>query len=623
VSWIFIVLLATATPPRIQQEIVVTAERSAVPQNELTTATTVITRKDVEALPASNAAEVLALVPGLTMFGGSSSIPATPAMRGFYGAGENDYARLLVDGAPLADAESNVAPWQQLHANDIERIEVVRGLASPVYGDAAFGGIVQIFTRTRAPGEWTAMLTGGSDATVEGSAGAWTRIASGDLSILGDWRQTGGDRPHSASTQGGARLRWRRDVANALLTLSASARTHDRDDPGPLPLGRLGERDSDALFASDRDDHDRRQLAGSFDAKRWRASVHVTSKSGDATRTILVLPPLFADTASRSLDSGEAGASLQVHGASWHGGIDLARQHFDATWSDGAPLARTDTHRNLAAAHATARVQLRPRMTIVAGARYDHLDAGLSRGQRAFSPRAGVAMQSVDGATSVYAAASHGFTAPTLEQLYDSRPLRLFGDSFTLANPDLEPQRARGVDAGIAHQTRFGSVTLDAYFLRVRDEIDFDASTFRYANLARSEHRGLELLLQPRHAYVPRVTYAWTRVTNGDTRAQLKNIPRHSATVMLPLHGVVTLLYAWNSGRFFDDAEQVAAPDTHALSLRAQKQFGRTRVFVDVLNATDSRNAAVGYALPDLNGGLSPYAYPDQRRTVRVSVSVH
>lgn len=610
-------LLAAVTPPRVQQEIVVTAERSAVPRNELTAATTVITRADVEALPASNAAEVLALVPGVTMFGGSSSVPATLTMRGFYGGGENDYARLLVDGAPLADAESNVAPWQQLHANDIERVEVVRGLASPVYGDAAFGGIVQIFTRTRAPGEWTAMLTGGSDATIEGSAGAWTRIAGGDLSLLGDWRQTDGDRPHSASTQGGARLRWRRDVASSLLTLSASARTHDRDDPGPLPLDRVDARHSDALFANDRDDHQRRQIAGSFDAKRWRASMHVTSKSGEATRTILLMPPMFADTASRSLDSGEAGASLQVHGPSWHGGIDLARQHYDAAWSDGAPLARTDRRRNLAAAHATARVQLRPRMTVVGGARYDHI----SSGQRAFSPRAGVSMQSLDGATSFYAAASHGFTAPTMEQLYDSRPLRLFGDSFTLANPDLAPQRARGFDAGIAHQTRFGSVTLDAYFSRVRDEIDFDAATFRYANIARSDHRGVELLLQPRQPYAPRVTYAWTRVTNGDTRAQLKNIPRHSATVTLPVRDVVTLLYAWNGGRYFDDGEQIAAPDTHALSLRARKQLGRARLFVDVLNLTGSPNAALGYALPNLEGGLSAYAYPDQRRTLRVSVS--
>ena len=614
-SCILLFLLATTPAPPLRQEIVVTAERSAVPRDELTTATTVLARKDVEALPASNAAEVLALVPGVTMFSPGSTIPATLTMRGFYGGGEADYARLLVDGTPLADAESNVSLWQQLHASDIERVEVVRGVASPVYGDAAFGGVVQLFTRTRPPGDWSVTLTGGSDATTEASAGAWLRAAEGDLALFADWRESDGDRPHSESEQGGARLRWRRDVSGALLSLSASARTHERHDPGPLPLARLGERDSDPLFAADRDDHQRRQLAASVDARNWRASLHVSSKRGHATRTILLLPPLFADTASRSLSSGEAGASLQAHGPSWHGGIDLARQHFDAEWFDDASLARTDVHRDVAAAHATARLQLRQNVTAVAGARFDHL----SSGQRAFSPRLGLSMQRGD--TSFYVSAAHGFTAPTLEQLYDSRPLRLFGSSFTLANPDLEPQRARGVEAGVTRQTRHGSVTVDGYFSRVRDEIDFDAATFRYANIARSEHRGVEVALQPRHAYVPRLTYAWTRVTNGANDAQLKNIPRHSATLLLPLRDVVTLFYVWNSGRFFDDAEQIAAPDTHALSLRAQRRLGRARVFVDVLNLTDARNAAVGYALPDLTGGLVGYAYPDQRRTLRVSVS--
>jgi len=582
VSWLVCLLLATT--PVLKQEIVVTAERNAVPQNELTTATTVLTRTDVEALPASNAAEVLALVPGVTMFGGGSTIPATLTMRGFYGGGEADYARLLVDGVPVADAESNAAPWQQLLANDVERVEVVRGLASPVYGDAAFGGIVQLFTRTRAPGDWSLTLTGGSDGTAEGSGGAWLRVAEGELAVLADWRGSDGDRPRSESAQGGARLRWRRDG----LTLSGSLRNHDRNDPGPLPLEQLDE--PIALVPGDFDEHTRAQLAASFDATNWRASLHATSKRGDATRTFL-----FLDTASRSLDSGELGGSLQLHGARWHGGIDLARQHFDAEWIG---LARTDAHRNVAAAHATARVPLTANVMLVGGARFDHIDESV------LSPRLGLSMQR--GAAAMYLSAAHGFTAPTLEQLYDSRPIRLFGGSFTLANPELKPQRARGLEAGFS----YGIVRVDAYWSRVRDEIDFDAATFRYQNLARSEHRGVELLLQSRYA---RVTYAWTRVTDGGT--QLKNIPLHSGTVLLPLP-YVTLLYSWNTGRFFDDAEQVAAPDTHAVSLRAQQRFRRARVFVDVLNLFDRRNAALGYALEG-----SGFAYPDQRRAVRVSVS--
>jgi outer membrane cobalamin receptor len=615
VSWLFLLLLAADPPPRVHQEIVITAERSAIARDELTTATTVLTRADVEAVPATNAAEVLALIPGMSVFSAGSTVPATLTLRGFYGGGEADSTRLLVDGVPLADAESNLAPWQQLRAGDIERVEVARGLASPVYGDAAFGGVVQLFTRTRTPGDWDATLTAGTRGTAEASANAWLGLAGGELAIRAGWRDADGDRPHSAATQHDASLRWRRELRDALLSLHAGAQALDRDDPGPLPLDRIDAREADPLFARDGEETRRVQLAGSYDARRWRASMHVTSKRGDATRTILVLPP-FADTATRSLDARETVASLQFDAGRVHGGIDLARQHFDVTWSDGTLLGRTDSHRDVAAAHATARMPLAPRLTAVAGLRFDRL----SGGHRAWSPRLGVAAQSRDGASSFYVSAAHGFTAPTLEQLYDSRPLRLFGDAFTLANPELVPQRARGIDAGAARTTRFGSISADAYLLRVRDEIDFDARTFRYANIARSEHRGVELAFDPAARYVPRVAYAWTRV-RGESDAQLKNIPEHTATLMLPLRNV-TLLYAFHTGRFFDDDETIAAPDHHALSVRLQQDFGRARVALDVLNATGARNAALGYALTDVTGGLAAYAYPDQRRSARLSVTI-
>lgn len=618
-SWIFLLLLATDPAPRIHQEIVVTAERSAVPRDELTTAATVLTREEIEAAPAANAAELLALVPGMAVFSGSGTVPATLTLRGFYGGGEADYTRLLVDGVPLTDTESNLAPWQQLRASDIERVEVVRGMASPVYGDAAFGGVVQLFTKARAPGDWNATLTAGNRGAAEASASAWLGVARGELSILAGWRGGDGDRPHSAATQRGASLRWRREIRDSLLSLHASAHALDRDDPGPVPLEDAGEPENDPLFARDHEDSNRVQLAGSFDARRWRASAHVTAKRGDATRTILLLPPFFADTATRSLDSRETGASLQLDGGRVYGGVDVARQHFDVTWSDESILGTTNSHRDVAAAHGTARLPLAPHVTAVAGLRFDHLSGGhRASGGRAWSPRIGLTAQS--GASSFYVSATHGFTAPTLEQLYDSRPLRLFGDSFTLANPELVPQRARGIDAGAARTTRYGQVTLDAYFLRVRDEIDFDARTFRYANIARSEHRGVELAFDPAARYVPRLAYAWTRV-RGESDAQLKNIPEHTATVLLPLPNV-TLLYAFNSGRFFDDEETIAAPDHHALSIRAHRSFGRARVALDVLNATNARNAALGYALPDVTGGLSAYAYPDQRRAVRLSLTI-
>jgi hypothetical protein len=214
--------------------------------------------------------------------------------------------------------------------------------------------------------------------------------------------------------------------------------------------------------------------------------------------------------------------------------------------------------------------------------------------------------------------------------LYDVRPLRAFGQSFTLANPELVPQRVRSIEAGWSRASRFGALQIDAYRMHVDDEIDFDARTFCYGNISRSEHRGVELLAEGSSigAVVPRVTYHWMRVFSLDdpSRAQLKNVPEHGGTAMLtarlPLAVSATALYSWNGGRWLDDAESIAAPDTRALSLRIARAFGPALVRFDVVNATNSANAALGFALADLRGRPLAYAYPDARRSVRLSVEL-
>jgi outer membrane cobalamin receptor len=114
----------------------------------------------------------------------------------------------------------------------------------------------------------------------------------------------------------------------------------------------------------------------------------------------------------------------------------------------------------------------------------------------AWSPRVGAVAKWRHA--SMYVSAGRGFNAPTLEQLYDVRP------RITLSNPGLEPQRARSLEAG----ARGGRWADDAYLIRVTNEIDFDPSTFRYGNIARSEHRGLEALWDGRPL---RLTYACSR----------------------------------------------------------------------------------------------------------------
>lgn len=616
---------ADEVPPRVHEEIVVTANRAPVVREELTTATTVVNKAAIEATPAVNAAEVLEGVPGLVVFGASSSIPATFAIRGFYGGGEVEYVQLRVDGIAVGDVESGLAPWQQLRAGGIERIEVARGMESALYGDTAVGGVVQLFTRRDGDGWSLSAGRGSFDATDLAVA-----LASGNLVFFADGSDTDGDRPHSGVRRLGARLSWSRTLGgDRVLRLTADHRRSDRDDPGPLPLARLDSQQSDPLYGRDDDFAVRHHAAATLVSPLWNTSAHLSSRRGDGTRTILLFPPSLADSTFRTIESREAGVSAQLARARWRAGAEAAAQRFEADYfnaTDRKPLAQTTAHRDVLAAYATTTLPIRASASLTAGLRFDAIrnrDSSYS----AVSPR--LALHAAAGPLVAYLGASAGFKAPTIEQLYDVRPLRAFGQSFTLSNPELVPQRARSLEAGLSRRTRLGLWQLDAYLTRVAHEIDFDPRTFRYQNISRSEHRGVEAAFEGDAAarLVPRLAYAWMRVFARDdpARAQLKNVPEHSASAMLTarLPGSVdaTALYAWNGGRWFDDAESVAAPDTNALGLRIRRAFGPASIGIDVLNATNSHNAAQGYVLQDFAGRAYAYAYPDARRTVRLSIA--
>src|ERR1041385_3318628 len=93
-------------PPQIKQEIVVTAAREEQPRDQAAAAVTTLERQDIEKLPAQSLSEVLGFVPGVTMMfdSGASGIPMIFS-RGFFGGGEVEYVKLLIDGVSAGDVE--------------------------------------------------------------------------------------------------------------------------------------------------------------------------------------------------------------------------------------------------------------------------------------------------------------------------------------------------------------------------------------------------------------------------------------------------------------------------------------------------------------------------------------
>ena len=118
----------------------------AVPADRTPSSVTVVTGDQLRSEGITTVADALRTVPGLSIvqtgsFGGATSL--------FIRGGESKYAKILVDGVPINDA-GGAFDLSTLSTDNLDRIEIVRGPASVLYGSDAVAGVVQLFTRRGA-----------------------------------------------------------------------------------------------------------------------------------------------------------------------------------------------------------------------------------------------------------------------------------------------------------------------------------------------------------------------------------------------------------------------------------------------------------------------------------------
>ena len=166
-------LLLCASAPRAQtalETVSVTAARGSQRVDQALAEVTVLDRADLEAHAGLTLAEVLATQPGIQFWSnGGRGKNATVSMRGL----EARHTLLLIDGVRYGSATLGTPVWDNLPLDAIERIEIVRGPMSALYGSDAVGGVIQIFTRKGGGDGLKAhgRLALGSHGLREGAAG--------------------------------------------------------------------------------------------------------------------------------------------------------------------------------------------------------------------------------------------------------------------------------------------------------------------------------------------------------------------------------------------------------------------------------------------------------------------
>lgn len=524
----------------VLRPVVVSATRVPIGRDAAPASVTVLRGDDLRARGIVNVSDALATVPGIAVVR-SGSFGATTAV--FARGGESDYMKVLVDGVPVNNP-GGAFDFASLSTDNVDRIEVVRGPASVVFGSDAVAGVVQLFTRhgSGAP-RGSAAVRGGSFGTVEADAGVAGGSSALGYSLGLANRESDGILPFNND--------YRNRTASGRLTFHPVGATVDLTARRIDATYHFPTDGSGAIVDSNAVRRDHRTVLGLDASKAVSARVAVrlvgaaSRLDGGSTND----PDSPGDTAGfYSRDDGR----ISRRSADLRADIRAADR---TTVSVGAALEREQArstsesqfqrfpasvttfaaHRTDRSAYAQVIGSALERATYTASGRVDET----ATFGTFVTGRASLAWDLGHG-SSVRAAIGNAFKAPAFEETFSS--------SFTIGNPDLRPEQTVSWELSAEHRVAGRVVVSATYFdQRFRNLIQYvlgDASTdFRGTNenLAAATARGLEL--EARAPNVARVdlgasvTLLRTRVTDAGTGAfgtfvngeRLLRRPPHSA----------------------------------------------------------------------------------------------
>ncbi len=658
------------------ESITKTAERSPTIVARTASAISVLPSEAVSRLPARSVTGWLATLPGMSFVNlDGLGYDAQPVVRGFYGGGEAEYVQLLVDGAPIGDAESGLINWHLLPLRSVGSLEVLRGGSSSLFGDAALGAVVNLSTeRDGRGGALSAAI--GSSVPFEAEIDYQTRVGDRSVRLIGDYTSVDGFRDHAEREMGslGGSMKV---LSTAATRISVSTLHAFQEASIPGPLFRA-EAESDPtrslpFFRFDRRDEST-HLLGLAGHHRLPSTAEISfringkARFADIVETI-PLAAQFADTQKRDLADVNVAANVQVATSlgAFPGrliaGLDASGSWIDTDYAnllsgtlddyenaarpEQAAASAGDGGRRTAALYAHYAAEPADRLRITLGGRLDALhdsfspdgESSASSTHTAFSPKIGLNYRFVSTRSAVgnvYANVSRSFKAPTLDQLFDQRALPVPFPPFqiSLSSDQLDPQTGTGVEVGMYQRLESRSsvlaaeLTLAAYQIDMKDEIDFDLQQLTYLNRGESRHRGIESglsvfyrnLLSARLAY----TYQGTTIVSGDFAGNfVKAIPRDVFSAVTSLHVApfsVTLSVQSTGRIFLDDANTIPLPGYTDASTRFAYDFGRFGLTLDIFNVLDRRFSTTGF--PDPAGSTAVFFYPHADRQVRLTVDV-
>jgi vitamin B12 transporter len=489
----------------LHHEVVVTANRIATPTKEIATSVTVITQQDLEKTKKTHVIEALQEVLGVSLFQtGPAGSSASVMLRG----ANSEHTLVMIDGIEVNDpiTPSRTYDFSHLKVEGIERIEILRGPQSTLYGSDAMAGVINIITQ-KGQGKPSFHLSshGGSYRTFSGTAGL-----TGSLEKLhyAFWASTFTSQGFSSASD----VLEGNTEADGYKNLSLSARagykvsdTIDLDFAARFIDTKL---DIDNFGSAFGDDPNKTQTYDSLYLKaqarglflknrweqRWTLS-HVFSNRKMENPTD-ELHPLDTERAQfqGTLIKLDWQNNLFLHesntvtlGADFQQEKGESSYYAESIWGPSASAFPEQKAHNVGL-YIQDQMRINEAFFLTAGIRQDsHSQSGRSTTYRV-APAYFIRQTN----TKLKATYGTGFKSPSLYQLY--APANIWGP---IGNANLKPEETTSWDLGIEQDLWDGKVRLGGTYFSSRFEnlIEYDY-TQGYINIAKASTKGLEMSLE-------------------------------------------------------------------------------------------------------------------------------
>jgi outer membrane cobalamin receptor len=636
--------LSLAIAP-VRDAVVVTATRDETPASQLAASVTVFDRQAIDRRQTPLVADLLRQAPGVTVVHtGALGTQTSLFVRG----GESNYNKVLLDGIPLNEP-GGVFYFNNVTSENLERVELVRGSQSALFGSDAMASVVQMFTRraSRDGVEGGGLFEAGGYGTARGSVAVAGKGGAFDYSLDAARYATDNRVPNNefdnTTLSGSAGLAL---PAGASLRFVGRGEFGEVGTPGQTAFGRP---DLDARFER------RDGVAGVTFTQRLSDRLHHRAVYGLAlsnqeSTNLVVDPPYTPSFEGRT-------APFEFSDFPFHLRTELRRHHLSYQVDWRVPAAgRAGTHlvtgaidfdgeratlldrqagssiraRRNNAGYSLQHQGLWPRVFTTVGVRIEDNDSfGVSavpRGSVAWIARQ---RSGAIGDTKLKASAGLGIKEPTIQQSFNPPPFS--------GNPDLEPERARSVDAGV--EQRFlndrAKVEVTWFANRFRNiistrTVSFNPFRSQYFNIGLTRARGAELTIDLAPAPTLRIATGYTFLASEilDSTAPTNPVfspgqwlfrrPRHSGFTAVTWHHDRLLLDLSGIfvGRRVDSDFSSLSPaivesEAYALwDLRGQYRLSRQLSLIGAIdNLTDSDY-------------MEPPGYLALGRTARLGVKV-